>query len=550
MQQLAHSQLNEDNTMKDFQQYHQTRSLGNTPAKREIPGRTDMVANSEGGYVFKTDPFTQLERFLILGITGGTFYVGERDLAKQNLKGIEDLINTSGLDVVQFVVYISTTGRAMSNDPALFVLAMCSAAKDVSVRRCALANLPQVARYGTDFFSFIEYAKHLRGRGRLFNKALKDWYLEKTSDKLAYQLVKYQQRNGWSHKDVLRLCKPSTDDISKDWALGWATGKMTYANGEFFKDGKHDTCDKFNLRSIEGFERCKEAVEEGHVRFCINEYGLTREMIPTKWLSNARVWEALLPNTPFNALVRNLGVMSSCGLLTPLSKASRYVAARLSDPNEVSRSRIHPMSIIKALLTYKMGHGVKGSLTWEVNTQIVTALEEAFYMSFENVEPTHKNILIGVDVSGSMGWENLGGIIGFTPAMASTIMAMVIARREPNHHIVCFSSGVSDLGITKHTSLAEACRITGSKTFGSTNIPAVIDYARTHKIDVDAYVVLTDNETYMGGHVCEKLKGDEKFITCAMEANEFTVADPNNANMLDIVGFDTATPQLISEFIK
>ena len=35
-----------------------------------------------------------------------------------------------------------------------------------------------------------------------------------------------------------------------------------------------------------------------------------------------------------------------------------------------------------------------------------------------------------------------------------------------------------------------------------------------------------------------------------MVANRFTIADPNDAGMLDVVGFDTATPQVIGGFAR
>ena len=35
-----------------------------------------------------------------------------------------------------------------------------------------------------------------------------------------------------------------------------------------------------------------------------------------------------------------------------------------------------------------------------------------------------------------------------------------------------------------------------------------------------------------------------------MTANGFSIADPTDAGMLDVVGFDTATPQLISDFAR
>ena len=35
-----------------------------------------------------------------------------------------------------------------------------------------------------------------------------------------------------------------------------------------------------------------------------------------------------------------------------------------------------------------------------------------------------------------------------------------------------------------------------------------------------------------------------------MLADEFSIADPNDPGMLDVVGFDTATPQLVSDFAR
>ena len=35
-----------------------------------------------------------------------------------------------------------------------------------------------------------------------------------------------------------------------------------------------------------------------------------------------------------------------------------------------------------------------------------------------------------------------------------------------------------------------------------------------------------------------------------MTATKFTIADPTDAGMLDIAGFDSAVPALISEFIN
>src|SRR5450759_1635122 len=65
-----------------------------------------------------------------------------------------------------------------------------------------------VCRIGTHLFHFAEYVNALRGWGRGLRNAIGRWYLDQEADKLAYQVVKYQQRDSWSHGDLLRLSHP------------------------------------------------------------------------------------------------------------------------------------------------------------------------------------------------------------------------------------------------------------------------------------------------------------------------------------------------------
>jgi 60 kDa SS-A/Ro ribonucleoprotein len=39
-----------------------------------------------------------------------------------------------------------------------------------------------------------------------------------------------------------------------------------------------------------------------------------------------------------------------------------------------------------------------------------------------------------------------------------------------------------------------------------------------------------------------------KLVVVAMTSNGFSIADPNDGGMLDVVGFDAATPEVISSF--
>ena len=102
-------------------------------------------------------------------------------------------IEVDGQRVVNQVIEISEAGRAPKNDQALFVLAACTASKDIKVRMSALEALPRVARIGTHLMHFISYAEQFRGWGKGLRHAVGDWYNNKPSDKLAFQVVKYQQ---------------------------------------------------------------------------------------------------------------------------------------------------------------------------------------------------------------------------------------------------------------------------------------------------------------------------------------------------------------------
>ena len=141
----------------------------------------------------------------------------------------------------------------------------------------------------------------------------------------------------------------------------------------------------------------------------IDEFDLPREAIPTQWLNEAVVWEALLERMPMTAMIRNLGKMTSLGLLAPFSDAKRLIVRKLRDETALKRARIHPLAVLVAQKIYAQGHGDKGALKWSPVSAVVDALDEAFYATFQNVEPCGKPVLLALDVSGSMAASMIAG---------------------------------------------------------------------------------------------------------------------------------------------
>jgi 60 kDa SS-A/Ro ribonucleoprotein len=515
-----------------------------TPQSKPIPG-SKQVPNNAGGYAFAVDDWTRLDRFLVLGAEGGSYYATEQKLTIDNAGAVHRCIIQDGGRAVRRIVEISEAGRAPKNDPAVFALAMAASMGNADTRAAALAALPRVCRIGTHLFQFAESIQGFRGWGRALKRAVGAWYAAKEPPDLAYQLVKYQQRNGWSHRDLLRMAHPKVETGSlTDTALRWAVGKI---------DETTPTTDG-PLALIGAFEEVKRATTVPEIVRLIRGHGLVRECVPTRWLGGAGVWEALLDKMPMTAMVRNLATMTRLGVLVPESSATRLVAARLTDGERIRHARLHPVAVLMALRTYAAGQGERGHHAWTPVPQIVEALDDAFYAAFATVAPTGKRWLLGIDVSGSMSTPVAG--TQMSCCEGATAIGLVTAHVEEHCTICAFADGLRPLPITARSRLDDALRHTRGVNFGGTDCSLPMQYALERRIPVNVFVVLTDSETWAGGiHPVQALREyrqrmgiPAKLIVVGMVSTGFSIADPDDRGMLDVVGFDAAVPQLMSDF--
>jgi len=532
-----------------------------TPQSAPIPG-TSQVRNDNAGYVWAVDDWTRLDRFLILGSEGGSYYASERKLTRENAEAVLRCIAADGARVVARIVAVSDAGRAPKNDPALFALALAAKLGDEPTRRAAHAALPRVARIGTHLFHFAEHIKALGGWGRGTMRAFARWYNDMDANRLAFQAVKYQSRDGWSHRDILRKAHPVAPGAQHQAIYHWMVKGWDNVG-----DTPHP--DRV-LATIWAFERAKRMKDSADVReLCalIAQYGLPHECVPTEMKQFPKVWEALLPHMGLTAMVRNLGKMTEVGLLGWLSEAEHFVIDRLSRAEALRTARVHPLALLVALKTYAQGHGEKGKLTWKPRQRIVDALDAAFYLSFETLAPTGARTLLALDVSGSMTSPAIAGMPGISPRVGSAAMALVTAAVEPNHEIVAFTSGnyktrwgdgggLAPVAISPRMRLDDVIKTTDALPFGGTDCALPLQWAADNNVPVDVFCVYTDSETWAGEvHPAQALRAyrqktgiGARLVVIGMVSNGFTIADPNDAGMLDVVGFDTATPSIIADF--
>jgi 60 kDa SS-A/Ro ribonucleoprotein len=519
-----------------------------TPQSEPVPG-VPMVPNSAGGYSFAVDDWTRLDRFLVLGSEGGSYYASERKLTLENANAVVNCAKANGVETVRRIVAISDAGRAPKNDYAVFALAIVAASADAVGKKAAYDAVPMVCRTGTHLFQFAAASDGMRGWGRGLRQAIAEWYLNKPVRDVAYQVTKYQQRDGWSHRDLLRLSHAKTSDDVRNTAFKWAVGKAELTD---VVSNEHP------LAPIHALEAAKRATTDDEIVRLINEYRLVREAIPTQFLTSTKVWEALLTEMPLTALLRNLATMTRIGLLTAKSAALKHVLQQLTDAARLKKARVHPLSLLIALKTYESGKSLRGSNEWVPLKAIVNALDDAFYLAFQAVEPTNQRWMLALDVSGSMTGGTVAGAMGLTPRVASAAMALVTAGTESSHQFVGFSDRLVPVNIKPGMRLDKAIRTIDAIPMGGTDCALPMIHATEKKIPVDVFVVYTDSETWFGNiHPFQALTEyrsrmgiPAKLIVVGLVANQFTIADPSDAGMLDIVGFDASAPAVMSDFAR
>jgi 60 kDa SS-A/Ro ribonucleoprotein len=526
-------------------------NIHTTPQSRPVPGSM-QVPNSAGGYSWAVDEWTQLDRFLILGTESGTYYTSEPELTAENARALRACLRSDGVRAVRRIAEISESGRAPRNTPALFALAVAASPTfaDAATNRAALAALSRVARTGTHLCEFAAFAQNLRGWGRSLRSAVAGWYVEKPVKDLAYQMLKYKHRADWSHRDLLRLAhpKPATPEQSAlfQWAVDGAIGHLAPSD---LPSG--------NLRQIFAAEQARKATQEHEIVRLIEEYDLTHDMIPSEWKNSAHVWEALLERMPYTAVLRNLAKMTQVGLLAPLAPSTALAITRLTDARRVRQARVHPIAVLSALLTYKQGKGMRGWLEWAPVGNIIDALDEAFYLAFDNVEPTGRRIYLAIDASGSMQSTRVNGLPFMDAAMGAAAMALTIAKTEPNAIIAAFHDSIWHVDISRRDRLDRACEAIERQPRG-TDASLPMKDALERGLQVDAFVILTDSETWAGDrHPVQALNAYRKqtgiaakMVVIAMAANRYSIADPNDPYQMDVAGFDSSVPGVVSDFLR
>ena len=328
------------------------------------------------------------------------------------------------------------------------------------------------------------------------------------------------------------------------------------------------------LHAIMEMEACTTSVSDLYKAIkLVRDHGLVREQIPTHLLNSSDIWTELLKSKgangkqtgmPLEAMTRNLGKLSSLPNFMG-QENTNTICARLSSKEDIQRSRIHPFKVLVASRIYGMGKALKGALSWTVSSRVRDQLTGTFLGSFKNVPPTGKRYMAALDVSGSMSAMCMG-----SPAIscreASAALALMLYETESHVYVRGFTAAqVPGAGFynfdpyVRHGMTLEQFIAATNSPYGPTDCSLPMLRAIQENLNVDVFIVMTDNETYAGSvHPQVALenyrkhanKPNAKLIVVGMTANCLTIADPNDRNTLNLAGFDASMPEIIAMFVR
>ncbi|MFF5493197.1 TROVE domain-containing protein [Streptomyces aquilus] len=207
--------------------------------------------------------------------------------------------------------------------------------------------------------------------------------------------------------------------------------------------------------------------------------GMTWEAL-AGWLQgpmDKAAWEAVIPSMGAMALVRNLRNFDQVGVS---DEVAAQVAARISDPAEVARSRQFPFRYLAA-------YQHAPSLRWAY------PLEQALGHSLGNVPALPGRTLVLVDRSGSM-WGPLSSRSQLNRADAAAIFGTALALRAERADLVQFGTTSAEVRFRKGESVLRILERFGN--LGGTDTTGAV---RRHYRRHDRVLIVTD-EQYAYSH--------------------------------------------------
>lgn len=421
-----------------------------------LPAAT--ARNEAGGVAYIRDPRAALALFAATGCLNGTFYAN----AEAQLDRVLALAEAVEPGFVARTAIYARRTAFMKDMPALLLATL-------SVRDRALfeAAFPRVIDNGRLLRNLVQVLRSGRvGRkslGSLPKRLIRGWLAQAS----VAQLVQAAIGNDPSLADVVKMVHPKPADAGREALYAWILGKP-YAEAAL----------PDLLRRYEAFKRDPSAAELPDLAF---QYFTSLPLTRAQWATLARraSWQSLRQN--LNTFARN-GVFEDQAVLYE-------VVAKLTDEASIRKARVFPYQLQTA---YQATAGLPRA--------IAEALQDAMEIATRNVPALSGDVVVAVDVSGSMASPVTGFRKGATTATRCVDVAALIAacvqRNSPQARVMPFDTDVRVVRMNPRDSVMTQAQRLAALCGGGTAVSAPLARLNRERAHVDLLVLVSDNESW------------------------------------------------------
>lgn len=509
--------------------------------------------NEAGGSAYALVPKHALAQFAATGCFNGTFYAD----AETQLDTLKALIAQFNENTFLAKLAIYSRERAFLKDmPAALTATL--AARDTVLFHQVFDRVIDNGRVLRTLFQMIRSGQFgKKSLSSSLQRAFQRWLNTASPEKLLSASIGHDP----SLRDILRMARPTPSDNSRRALFGWLTDKEV---AKWTPAGEVDLPEQVRLlvafRTAETAEQQVALLDNLHARWDL--------LADTA--KGAKVWAAIARTMGPQALRMNLNTLQRHGVFDD-GETVKAVAARLTDENEIRRSRQFPYQFFAAYL----------NASDDVPQAIKTALHKAAENACGNVPELPGPVVIGLDVSGSMqspvtGHRGRGATTKMRCVDVAALVAAAILRRNPESVVVPFDTQAFEAKIDPSDSILSLADRLAKYGGGGTDCSLPIRKANAAyaKRKFAGIVLVSDNESwvYQGrpyfygangstGVMTEwqqfvqnqvKLQGGDimgpKLICIDLQPNQTTQA-PERSDILNVGGFSDAVFEVMSAFL-
>lgn len=388
---------------------------------------------------------------LLTNTFGQTYYVSQKDLIAESERIHGEMIAKDPAFTARALLYARNKGF-MRTQPIYGLAALASADGGGAALEEVFGRVIHTPNDLGDFTTLLKSRRQGEG-GRRVKRVAGNWLLENLSE---YWAIKYgaQREEGYSIADMFKVYHPKA---------GKRLAIVDYVLGK--------PADLTQLPQIAAFERLKRADRDEDKIKAVVEGRLPHEVATAFAGSSKGVWEAIVPQMPVMALLKNLATLERHDVM---ERSKKIVLEKLTDRQTIEKSKILPFRFVEARNHVRTA--------W-----VQEALASALDLSFANVPDIPGRTAVFLDRSGSMSG---------TIRTAAIFGVCLMKKARNNGRFLLFDDRLDEVEVDlKRPVLVQADQIHAR---GGTNTALPMEQLTRDRDKVDNIVLITDEQQNAG----------------------------------------------------